>query len=54
MDDNKGGFVSNTIAWMTHPFNSEGSALNWWLFVGLIVIAAWMWSVIIADVQRAV
>ena len=40
--------------WFAHPFNTQGSALNWWLFVGLLVIAAWMWSTILRGVIGAV
>lgn len=38
------GFVENVINWAGHPFNGGGSALNWILFVGLLVIAAWFWN----------
>jgi len=36
--------VQDVLDWLKTPFNSKGSALNWILFVGLLSIAAWMWS----------
>lgn len=51
-NNNNGGFVSNTISWFQHPFQTQGSALNWWLFVGLILIAAWMWTRILDKINQ--
>jgi len=31
--------------WYSKPFNSEGTALNWILFVGLLVIGAFLWNI---------
>jgi len=45
------GLVSSTIGWFAHPFNSGGSALNWVLFVGLLVIAAWFWNHVLLQIQ---
>jgi hypothetical protein len=39
-----GGLVTQVIGWFAHPFKTQGSALNWVLFVGLLVIAAWFWN----------
>lgn len=39
--------INGITKWFQHPFTQEGSAFNWWLFVGLLVIAAWMWNVIL-------
>jgi hypothetical protein len=38
------GFFADLQKWASQPFNSQGSALNWILFVGLLAIAAWMWN----------
>jgi hypothetical protein len=38
------GFVSDVLNWFAKPFNSGGNALNWILFVGLLVIAAFFWQ----------
>jgi len=44
------GFVSSIINWAGHPFSSQGSALNWVLFVGLLVIAAWFWNHVLMSI----
>jgi hypothetical protein len=44
------GFVSSVIGWAKQPFTSGGSALNWVLFVGLLVIAAWFWNHILMSI----
>ncbi len=46
------GFVSEIIGWAKQPFNAGGSAFNWILFVGLLIIAAWMWHVILLNIQN--
>lgn len=37
--------------WLTsfldHPYNSSGTALNWILFVGLIIVAAFLWNTVL-------
>ena len=47
-----GGFLGQLLAWFAHPFNSTGSAFNWILFVGLLIVAIWFWQVILIDVTR--
>ena len=42
--------IDNVVSWFKQPFNTSGNAVNWVLFVGLVIIAAWMWSVILRDV----
>lgn len=32
---------------LAQPFNSQGSALNWIAFVGLIVIGAFLWNMVL-------
>ena len=43
-DDQQSGIFGAIFEWMTHPFQTQGSALNWVLFVGLLVVAAWFWQ----------
>jgi hypothetical protein len=38
------GIIASVIDWFSHPFNTQGSAFNWVLFVGLLVVAAWFWQ----------
>jgi hypothetical protein len=55
MNKNQGtqnGLVMDVINWFAHPFNTSGSAFNWILFVGLLVIAAWMWSRVLAGIMK--
>ena len=44
------GLISDTLAWIKQPFSASGSALNWILFVGLLVIAAWMWNHVLMSI----
>lgn len=46
------GFVTSVTTWFAHPFNSQGSALNWLLFVGLLVIAAFLWNTVILSITE--
>lgn len=46
--------VESVVDWVKHPFNSQGSAFNWVLFVGLLIIAVWMWHVILLSIREEV
>lgn len=46
------GFLGHILAWFAHPFQSEGSAFNWVLFVGLLIIAAWMWNFTLLQITK--
>jgi len=41
------GFIQEIIGWFKQPFDSQGSALNWALFVGLLIVIVWMWNIIL-------
>ena len=43
-DGEQPGFLGNLLGWFAHPFQSQGSAFNWILFVGLLIVAAWFWQ----------
>lgn len=45
------GLVGSVIDWFSHPFNSEGSALNWVLFLGLLIVAAGFWNHVLLQIQ---
>jgi hypothetical protein len=47
MADEKQGLIGSVISWWRAPFQSQGSALNWVLFVGLLVIAAFLWQTVL-------
>ena len=38
--------------WIRKPFDASGSAFNWLLFVGIIVIAVWLWSTVLAHIKE--
>lgn len=44
--------INDVVSWFKQPFNSSGNAVSWVLFVGLVIIAAWMWSVILRHVAE--
>lgn len=46
------GLFGAVLDWMAHPFNTTGSAFNWVLFVGLMIVAIWFWQVILLDITR--
>jgi hypothetical protein len=46
------GFINEIIGWFKQPFNSQGSALNWALFVGLLIIIVWMWNIILLKLSN--
>jgi hypothetical protein len=48
-----GGLVSKVTGWLQHPFNKDGSAFNWVLFVGLLVVAAWLWNSVLLTIKEA-
>lgn len=55
MNDNSDqGLFGAILTWFAHPFSTEGSALNWVLFVGLLVIAAFFWQIILIDILKEV
>lgn len=41
------GLVSHVGQWFKHPFNAQGSVLNWALFLGMIIIVSFLWNVIL-------
>jgi hypothetical protein len=45
------GLIGSVVNWFAHPFNSSGSALTWILFVGLLIVAAWMWNHVLLQIQ---
>ena len=41
------GLLGAVGQWWSQPYNAQGSALNWVLFVGLLVLAAFFWQLIL-------
>ena len=49
---NQPGFLGNILGWFAHPFQSTGSAWNWVLFIGLVIVAIWFWQWMLLHVTR--
>lgn len=49
-NDQQNGVLGAVFGWLAHPFNTSGSALNWVLFLGLLVVAAWFWNHILLSI----
>lgn len=47
------GLWGNMVDWFKQPFNSQGSAFRWVLFVGLLVIAAFLWQLVLLELTRS-
>jgi hypothetical protein len=54
MNEDSSGLVSTMNSWWSHPFNSQGSAFNWVLFVGLIIIAAFLWQLVLLEFSKEI
>ena len=52
MNQDPVSFLEDVINWFAHPFQSGGNALNWILFVGLLVVAAWWWNHILMSISE--
>lgn len=52
MDTQNVGLFGGILNWLKTPFKTSGSALNWVLFVGLLIVAVWFWQVILIDLQK--
>lgn len=44
------GLVAGVLNWFAHPFQTQGSALNWVLWVGLLIVAVWFWNHILMSI----
>ena len=51
---NTSGFLSDITDWYKQPFASSGSATQWVLFVGLLIIAVWFWHIILLFITREI
>jgi len=37
-------FIADCKRWVLQPYNEEGTAFDWFLFIGLMVISTFLWS----------
>lgn len=42
-------YLDDLKGWLKHPYNEEGSALQWFLFIGLWVVCTYLWVKVIHD-----
>lgn len=48
------GLIQTVNSWWAHPFQSGGSAFNWVLFVGLVIIAAFLWQLVLLEFAKEI
>lgn len=48
------GFFQQVHSWLAQPFQSNGSALRWVLFLGLVIVAIGFWNFILIDLSREI
>jgi hypothetical protein len=52
MAETNGGLIDSLYAWFKEPFSAKGSAFHWTLTVGLIIIAAFLWQLVLLEITR--
>lgn len=52
MNEQNGGLSTQIVNWLQHPFNTQGSAFNWVLFVGLLICAAFLWQTVLIKIRE--
>lgn len=48
------GLMGSVHGWFLHPFRSDGSAINWLLFIGLLIVAAWFWNHVLLQINNEI
>jgi hypothetical protein len=46
--------IGTVNSWWSHPFNSGGSAFNWVMFVGVIIVAVFLWNLVLLDLTKEI
>ncbi len=49
-----GGLMTRFTAWVKKPFSGDMDALHWFLFLGLVLVAVFLWSRIMFYVKKGV
>jgi hypothetical protein len=47
-----GTLMDDLSKWYAQPFNTQGDALNWVLFLGLLILAAFFWQMILMHLVK--
>jgi hypothetical protein len=42
-NEQQSGLLGVIYEWISYPFTSTGSALNWLLILGILIIVGWFW-----------
>ncbi len=48
----RNSLLDSILDWFTHPFRTDGNAVNWLLFVGLLMCAMWFWQTVLASIKE--
>lgn len=51
---NSNGLISRMNNWLAHPFNAQGNVWDWFLFLGVIVVAVYLWNNILGELAEGV
>jgi hypothetical protein len=47
-----GGIFGSIERWFKQPLKTDGSVLNWILFVGVLIIAAFLWNLVLFQILK--
>jgi hypothetical protein len=53
-DQLDGGLFGQITGWIKRPFTGDMDALHWFLFLGLVLCSAFLWSRIMFYVKKGV
>ncbi len=42
-----GTFIADVKHWLKQPYNENGNLIDWFLFIGLMVVSTYLWSRVI-------
>lgn len=51
-DTQDSGLFTNITGWLAQPFTTKMSAFHWLLFLGLIIIGAFFWQMVLLEVIK--
>lgn len=45
------GLITRTLNWITHPSYSDTNLATWGAFLGLTLIAAFLWTTVVKQIE---
>jgi hypothetical protein len=45
--------MDGIAAWLRQPFKAEGTAIDWFLFFGLLIVISVIWRIILGHLRLA-